>query len=146
MCMIVDTNRIGLFLQDPPNEDTQPIHSWMRRGLGTIVYSTGSVFARELKPRARRRFLEWTRAGWAKPIPADEFEDDERALWRSGLMKSDDAHVLALARRSGARLLYTCDGDLIDDFKNKQLIDQPRGKIYSRATNENLLTASVCRR
>ena len=144
--MIVDTNRIGVFLKNPPNEDTRPIHTWMQRGQGAIVYSTGSVFARELKPRARRRFLEWTRAGWARPIPADEFKHDERALWRSGLMKSDDAHILALARRSGARLLYTCDSDLIGDFKNKQLIDQPRGKIYTRAANRDLLTGSVCRR
>ena len=27
-------------------------------------------------------------------------------------------------------MLYTKDGDLMTDFKNQDLLDQPRGKIY----------------
>ena len=60
-------------------------------------------------------------------------------------MKSNDPHILALARASGARLVYTGDGKLIADFKNKRLIDGPRGKIYTGASNVRLLNRSVCR-
>ena len=46
---------------------------------------------------------------------------------------SNDAHVIALARadRKHARLLCTNDQALLNDFKNKSLVDNPRGTIYS---------------
>jgi len=46
-------------------------------------------------------------------------------------LKSDDAHVVALAIVSGARLLYSKDVDLHEDFKNSKIISDPRGKVYS---------------
>ena len=68
--------------------------------------------------------------------------DDQNTL--QGQIRSDDPHVLALARATGVRLLYTGDADLIADFKDKAFLDRPRGKIYSGAANANLLTKSVC--
>lgn len=46
---------------------------------------------------------------------------------------SNDVHVIALARadRKHAHLLCTNDKALQNDFKNKSLIDNPRGTIYS---------------
>ena len=32
----------------------------------------------------------------------------------------------------------------MDDFKNKELIDRPRGKVYSRAANADLLARAAC--
>jgi len=49
----------------------------------------------------------------------------------SGTCRSNDHHIVALAVVSGARLLYTNDRNLTDDFKDKRLIDNPRGKVYS---------------
>ena len=49
-----------------------------------------------------------------------------------------------LARKTGVRLLYTGDRDLIEDFKDKQFIDRPRGKVYTRAENARLLAATAC--
>lgn len=40
-------------------------------------------------------------------------------------------HIIALAKISGARLLYSNDQLLQRDFNEKELIDKPRGKIYS---------------
>lgn len=145
MCIIVDTDRIDLLLKEPPGDDTRPILRWLWRGHGSIVYSTGGGFSTEVQKRAKARFREWARAGWARVVPAETFEEDELALRADPLLKSEDAHVLALARASGARLLYTGDGNLMDDFRNKRLIDRPRGRIYSRASNADLLTASACR-
>ena len=45
--------------------------------------------------------------------------------------ESDDEHIIALAQLSGARLLFTNDQALTRDFKEKRLIDGPRGKVYS---------------
>lgn len=44
---------------------------------------------------------------------------------------SNDEHIIALAQISGARLLYSNDKKLHKDFGNKNLIDNPRGKVYS---------------
>ena len=40
---------------------------------------------------------------------------------------------------SGARLLYSEDGPLIEDFTNKKLINNPEGKIYPKGKKENAL-------
>ena len=52
-------------------------------------------------------------------------------LKNEGLYKSNDPHVLAVAQISGARLLYSNDGNLQKDFMNRKLIDNPRGKVYT---------------
>ena len=44
---------------------------------------------------------------------------------------SNDEHVIALAQVSGARLLFSNDVPLHRDFKNRDLVDVPRGKVYS---------------
>ena len=142
MCIIVDANKLGSFLADPPDEDSAPIREWLDKG-GNLVYSTGSTFAREIVGRAKGRLEVYVRAGKAIVIPEERFIDDERCL-RARDRRSDDPHVLALAKVSGVRLLYSGDNDLIADFKDKRFIDNPRGKVYSGAANANLLTRSVC--
>ena len=144
MCMIIDANKLGVFLADQMADDVQPIHGWLNKGWGNLVYSTGGAFADEVGRPTRKRLARYVQAGRATVIPASAFEDDERQLSDNSAVRSDDHHVLALARYSGARVLYTGDTALIGDFKNKQLIDKPRGKIYSGARNARLLTRSTC--
>jgi hypothetical protein len=45
-------------------------------------------------------------------------------------LQSDDPHVLALALAGGARLIYTRDQALINDFTNPHVLTAPRGKCY----------------
>ena len=144
MCIIVDTNKLGTFLADPANEDSRPIRRWLDRGAGSIVYSTGGRFAQEIRGRVKARLADYVRAGRAKLIPGSLFASDERDLKARPDLRSDDPHVLALARASGVRLLYTADRNLISDFKDRSFIDRPRGKVYSGAHNAGLLTDSVC--
>ena len=148
MCIIVDANKLGGFLGEPPHDEAAPIRKWLERhsGSGVIVYSNGGKFACELGGKAEKKLRTYVQAGKARLEPADRFEDDEEFLRKSGLLRSDDPHVLALARTSGARLLYTGDEKLVADFKNAALIRRPRGKVYSSAANASLLTPSICRR
>ena len=69
---------------------------------------------------------------------------EEQEQVRANNYKSDDVHILALAKASGARLLYTGDKSLIQDFKNRKIINNPSGKIYSDHRNRNLLTRNIC--
>ena len=48
---------------------------------------------------------------------------------------SNDTHILALARVSGARLLFSNDSDLRDDFKDNRIISRPPGLIYHSLGN-----------
>ena len=133
MCIIVDADRIVDFFSKPNNEDAAPIHKWLNRKLGVLIYSTGSKFANDLQHKTQRLLLEYVNAGYAKLIPASDFQEDEHRLQKNSAVKSDDYHVLALARSANVRILYTGDQDLMDDFKNKDLIS--KGKIYSGKQN-----------
>ncbi|MDE0130393.1 MAG: hypothetical protein OXQ86_12640 [Gammaproteobacteria bacterium] len=144
MCIIVDADRLGIFLSDPIAEDAAPIHKWLKQGWGKLVYSTSGKFSTEVGGPSKRRLAEHSRAGRATAIPASEFHSDERQLRNNSAVLSNDPHVLALARYSGTRILYTGDGKLMQDFKNKRLIDEPRGKIYSGKKNADLLARSAC--
>ncbi|MDE0058363.1 MAG: hypothetical protein OXI22_09895 [Defluviicoccus sp.] len=143
MCIIVDASVLGKFLAEPPGADALPIHKWLTRRRGKLVYSTGGKFAEEIVGKARERLLVYVRADMAV-VEAREHELHEQEQALAADIRSNDPHVLALARVSGARLLYTEDGDLMTDFKDKRFVDRPRGKVYSRAANENLLRTANC--
>ena len=51
-------------------------------------------------------------------------------------IESNDLHIIALAKASGARLLYSNDSGLQEDFKNKKFIN---GKIYPSSKEERTL-------
>ncbi len=145
MCIIVDANKMGIFLSDPMRDEVEPIHKWLINGSGNLVYSTGGAFAKEVTGFARDKLASYVQAGRATLIPDAEFAEDERQLRNDPIVHSDDPHVLALAKASRARVLYTGDNKLIKDFKNKNIIDKPRGKIYSGRKQAGLLTRSTCR-
>lgn len=146
MCIIVDANKLGAFLAEPPGDEAAPIRRWLDRPThaGALVYSTGGKFADELGYNAKRKLADYYQAGRALRVPASRFAHDEAELKASGKLRSDDPHVLALARESGARLLYTGDQALIADFKDPSLVRGPRGRVYSGAANANLLTEHTC--
>ena len=72
--------------------------------------------------------VEWDRQGML--VWADEIDYSLELASVSGIPHvSDDLHILALARATSSRLLYTDDSDLIEDFKNKDIINNPHGKV-----------------
>lgn len=144
MCIIIDTNKLHDFLTE--TKEAKPIRNWIITKGGKIVYSTYGTLGQELKSqKAEIRFQDMSRSGQATFIQNHKVEAEQDRLEKSGNCRSNDAHVLALAKASGARLLYTGDRDLIADFKDKKIINRPGGRIYSDARNKDLLTANVCR-
>ena len=144
MCIIIDSNRINDFFNHPSREDIKPIHEWIKR-VGRIVYSTGDKFSTELQRKARKKLEEYSRSGKANLVPADLVVAEKEKLCASGLrFSSDDQHVLALARITNVRLLYSSDEGLHEDFKDPLIINKPRGKVYTGAKQRHLLTPKVC--
>ena len=128
MCAIVDANVAReVFGHDRPAAGVEFLN-WLNQKGGRLV--TGGKLLGELEQTPAR---EWVRqamiAGFVRSV--DEAEVDARTEELRGSCISNDPHVIALAQVSGARLLYSNDGNLHRDSGNKKLIDAPRGKVYS---------------
>ncbi len=144
MCIIIDANRLGAFLEKPPGDDMAPVHKWLREQGGQLVYASSGKFADEITPKARHRLAEYKIAGAARLVKAEDITAELQKIDKKRL-RSNDAHIIALALASGARLLCSDDGKLRDDFRDGSILKDPRGRIYSGARNKNLLTPETCR-
>ena len=143
MCIIIDANKMGTFLSEPVSTDAAPVHRWLNRG-GTVVYSTGGKFDAEIGSSAKAKLTDYVKAGKARFVPPARLAPHLRALTKL-TTQSNDEHMLALALASGARLLYTADQALINDFTDHRIVNEPRGKVYKRAAHAALLTKAACR-
>ena len=146
MCIIIDANFASKIFSNPKHEDSIPVLTWLLKE-GVVVY--GGKLGQELFQvgMARRSILELRRSGRAFQIDNEQVDNEEQVVVQMGVCKSDDPHIIALARVSGARTLCSADGDLHEDFKKKQLIDKPRGCIYQNCEHIALLKhTSGCRR
>jgi hypothetical protein len=105
-----------------------------------VVYG-GTKFLREIdrSASARRWFLQLQRAGRAKLIEQAVVDAEEQAVRARGLCSSDDEHLIALARTSGARVFCTEDAALFKDIRNAALLSKPRGRIYRTKRHVALL-------
>ncbi len=130
MCSILDASVVGEVFGSNSSEAAKKFFDWIDSGKGRLV--TGGKVLRELNKNSNFRVWrkEATSAGIIREANENEVNAKTEKLKIEGLCRSNDPHVIALAKVSGARLLYSNDGNLIKDFKDKKLIDQPRGKVY----------------
>ncbi len=140
MCMIVDANVLGRFLLQPKHGDIAPIYHWLEQGWGSIVYSTGGQFKRDIDFRSQRRLHRLVQAGLARSVPWKKIQGHTESL---GPIHSNDEHILALAIVSRVRLLYTDDVALRRDFKDRSIVG---GAIYRNHSDAHLLTKDACAR
>ena len=141
MCAIVDANVAYQVFGDDRPPAGQRFFNWLSSPRGQLV--VGGKLREELSRDARfRRWLTSAiRYGRARSVIDDEVDERAQELHHTGVCKSDDQHVLALALVSGARLLYTNDPALINDFGNREIVARPRGKIYTTARNASVTDA-----
>jgi hypothetical protein len=86
------------------------------------------------------------RAGQATIFSAQLVEAETKRVADMEQVRSDDPHVLALARLSGARVLYSEDGDLMDDFKDRTIVPHPKGKVYRFPNKDHkAMLSGTCR-
>ena len=141
MCGIVDANVAHEVFGDDRPPAGERFFDWIASPRGRLV--VGGKLRRELG--RDHRFVRWLgnaiRTGRAREIADDSIEARADGLRRRGICRSDDEHVLALALVSGARLLYTNDPTLIADFKNREIVATPRGKVYTTAENNEVTAA-----
>ena len=125
-CMIVDTNMLR-WLTDSSQEWSQILIDLLKRQKGKLYIGGG------LREEIPQKYLQWYNvgigAGWIVSVPDGEVNQETACLSDHYVLVSDDHHVVALARVSGARVLVSCDEDLRDDFRDRNLISLPPGKL-----------------
>lgn len=82
---------------------------------------------------------ELDRAGRLTQLAEQEVDREADRLQQSGQLRSNDSHIIALARLSNARVLCSNDIALREDFKDKALINNPGGKVFSSPKHVHLL-------
>jgi hypothetical protein len=139
MCLIVDANAAEKMFSQPPHPDAVPALKWVAEGKGHVVY--GGLLGQELAriDAARVALRQWVESGKAYLCPAAELDREVRRVLRLALCRSNDHHVIALARFSGSRRLYSYDRALQSDFNDPTLINNPRGKVYTGPKHLHLL-------
>ena len=148
MCAILDNSARGEVFRNAPTERGLIFYNWLNSGKGRLViggtklraelagnrWQPGGESAGNRPQPGSANFRKWLptaiRLGRVTEWDDREIDDATRDLKKDKVCQSNDPHVIALARASGARLLYTNDDDLETDFKNARLISKPRGKIY----------------
>ncbi len=133
MCAILDANAAAEVLRRDCSPGVAEFRRWIVQGTGRLV--VGGKLRRELG--ANENVGMWLQqailSGRAKSVEDADVDREAELLAEDASCDSDDAHVLALARVSGARLLYSRDEALRNDFTNARLISGPRGKVYPEA-------------
>lgn len=146
MCAILDANAKGAVMANTPTADARAFRRWISSGKCCLVI--GGKLRKELGPSFSEkvdahhpRLDDWLRtvklAGMLRQAEDQAVDQIEANLVAGNRCRSNDAHIIALAIISGARLLYSRDQILHQDFRDKTLIDNPRGKIYPPFDDES---------
>ena len=140
MCAIVDANVRDEVFGDKPTEAGKFFLDWLTKPKGGILVVGGTKLQRELGNN--KKFTEFLqdriRAGRARKIDDQDVAIEEEKLRARRVCRSGDVHILALARKSYTRLLFTNDQALQDDFGDRNIVNNPRGQIYTTAVRHDL--------
>src|SRR6516162_799863 len=115
MCIIIDANVGNEF--GPLSDEVLCVYEWLVGG-GRVAVG-GRLKAELLRTKFRNVYQPLLLAGRLLEYPATEVNQVEQQLVQSGKMRSDDHHILALARVSEARTLFSRDVQLHSDFCNR---------------------------
>lgn len=139
MCAIIDNNvRHEVFgASDVQTEAGEYFLNWLENRNGRLV--VGGKLLEELSDYTG--FGTWLRRALVRGrvirVSDAEVDTETANLQSRNICKSNDAHVLALARVSGARLLFTNDQDLQEDFRNRGIIGGIRGRVYTTLVHQD---------
>ncbi len=141
MCIILDISCFHKF-KDDTNEDIKPVRKWFGRRNNKFVYAPTNGFKSEWENSSERRNLlrQWRQAGKLKQENAEEVEKETKKL--KSKTKSNDPHIIALARIAKVNVLVSDDGNFQKDFKDKKLVEN--GSVYKNRSHQHLLRPDMC--
>jgi hypothetical protein len=143
VCIIVDANVVSRVLLTSQDPDFAPVNGrlFALRGLNTKLVYGGKKLREEYHRigSVRRVISELDRMGRVRLVSDKEVDAEEQSLIEGGDCKSDDEHILAVARVSHVRVLVSHDQELHRDFKNHRILRSPRGRVYQNTKHSHVL-------
>ena len=134
MPIIVDANRAADFTRPLGGRAKEILERINRNKIRIVI---GGKLGLELaKTKFGPLLVELLRSGRAHRY-SDSDVETESILVQAMALNSDDPHVLALARVSKTRLVYTNDQNLMKDLKNIRIVS-PKGKIIASTTSAKI--------
>ena len=136
MCALLDANvKHEVFGINRRTEAGEEFFKWINGDIKgkTLTLVVGGKLTKELT-RDDNKVLEWLAEAnlSAKVFVVSDLQIKDAKKEIEGVaLKSNDQHVILLAIASGVRLLYSNDKDLHSDFRSPNVIDNPRGRVYS---------------
>jgi len=156
MCAILDANAAGRVFANRAakaknKSASERFFDWIDSGAGNLV--AGGKLLSELDEFSKFRKWRKRAAAFGRITILNENNVNEKTEQIKSHCKSDDPHIIAVALIGKARLLYSNDGDLQEDFGDSNLVNNPRGKVYSTrrgdvftSDHRRLLNQSPCKR
>lgn len=140
MYLIVDVNISHKVFLTERTTEFKPVFTWLKNGFGRIVYGGKNKKELNRNKDVAREIVLLDSAGQAFFLGNDDLlEEISECIKTSDHYESNDAHILALARVSGSRLLCSHDKELQKDFKKKPLLGDSRGRTYQNKSHKRLL-------
>lgn len=138
MCLIVDANvAVQVFASILPTDFT-PIQKALSNGTAVGVYGGKLKDEYSALKRLRGIILALDRRGSLRKVPDAAVLAETKKVGNEGQRRSDDPHVIALARVSGVRLLCSHDHNLHADFTNPKIL-RPPGNVYQKPSHRHLI-------
>jgi len=141
MCIIIDNCVISkVFVEN--KKQLKYIKHIITSNINVMVY--GGELRREYikNDKIKRLLVMLDRSGRTRLFRDDKVDEETKRIRRSKVCKSNDCHIIALARVSGARLLCSNDKDLHADFKNAAIVNNPRGNVYQNENHMHLVNTN----
>ncbi|HVF83228.1 MAG TPA: hypothetical protein VM913_03535 [Sphingomicrobium sp.] len=125
MCIIIDACCAN-FLENAHLPQGRLVLDWIKAG-GKVI--SGGKLEKELRgTKLQALLVQWKASGRLISADSEILPIQEAAIDRDAI-NSNDLHVLALAKASGARVVVTRDRTLMQDLKKSGQV-APAGKIY----------------
>jgi hypothetical protein len=141
MCIIIDANVGNEF--GPLTDDARCIYEWLIAG-GRVA-AGGRLKAELLRTKFRNLYQPLLLAGRLLEYANHDVDQVENDLRQAKTCTSDDPHIIALARVSDSRTLFSRDVNLHTDFCDRMIL-KPRGRVYQNRSHQHLLrTARKCK-
>lgn len=139
MCIVVDANVSHKMAGDHP--DGSCVLRWLLYGRGKLVVSE-EILAELVRTPLSTTILVLDQAGKICRVDEDDFTRYKEQVINSGMMVSNDPHILAVILTSQCDLVFSNDKPLHRDLKNRHLV--PDVSIYQTARHKKLLGECRC--
>ncbi len=135
MCVILDADCVGEVFGSNRSIAGCDLFNWLEKPDARLV--VGGKLWEELNKH--RKFEKWAVEA-QRSRRVRRYSDDAIATEEGDLptaLRSNDPHVIALARTSRARVLYSKDKKLGEDFRDPKLVPKPKGRLLPTGDSAN---------